>query len=73
MFYGLGVNYNKSPLTYSENGVDYTTVYFYKNGVKLDLSDAFAFERYTPTSTVNVSDAIYKDGKYTYCVMKKLL
>lgn len=148
MFYGLGVNYNKSPLVYSENGVDYTTVFFYKNGVKLDLSekaqglsparvyelftfknelyayliyqgtysvykfdgdkmvcvneeahygrfnsnynvfvadfedgdtfymvsgaiyaikdlsDASAFERYTPTDTVNVSDVIYNNGKY---------
>lgn len=148
VFYGLGVNYKQTPLNYTENGVDYTSVYFYKNGVKLDLSqsaqglsparvyelftfkndlyayliyqgvysvykydgtnmvcvneeayygqfngnynvfvadfergdtfymvsgaiyaiqdlsNAFEFERYTPTSTVNVSDAIYRDGKY---------
>ena len=148
IFYGLGSNYNKSPLKYTENGTDYTTVYFYKNGVKInlsqcaqehtaarvyelftykgdlyallsylgvngvykfdgtkmvcvneeahygqfsgnynvwvadfdteevfymvsgaiyaitDFSDAIAFTRYTPNSQVDVSDALYRDGKY---------
>ena len=40
IFYGLGVNYKQTPLVYTENGTDYTKVYFYNNNVKLDLSES---------------------------------
>ena len=66
-FYGIGANYNKTPLTYTENGVDYTPVDFYDiNGVKLDFSQAAQQE----TASRAYELFIYKDELYAYVIYK---
>ena len=67
IFYGLGVNYGKSPLNYTENGVDYTSVDFYdKDGVKLDFSQSAQ-----GLTGVRVYELfIYKEELYAYIIYK---
>ena len=66
VFYGLGSNYNQTPLVYTENGVDYTHVYFYNNGVKLDLSKTAQGE-----NGIRVYELfIYKGELHAYLIYK---
>ncbi|MBR2322632.1 MAG: hypothetical protein IKA54_03460, partial [Clostridia bacterium] len=66
IFYGLGTNYNITPLVYTENGVDYTYVDFYNNGVKLDLSKTAQGE-----TGIRVYELfVYKGELHAYIIYK---
>lgn len=63
IFFGLGINWKKVPLAYTEDGENFTVVNFYKDGSKLSTSSSAAI---TP---VRVYETFTFNGDL-YCLMQ---